>query len=241
QRRLLHDVSHELRSPLARLHAAIGLARQNPARAAAMMERIEREAQRIDRLVGELLTLARLEGGESAAGMQPVDLVELLAEVARDTGFEARAQDRDVHFDAPVSLAAKSRMMIEGRAEWLQRAFENVIRNAVRHTPAGSAVQVRLDSAPGATVAIEIADSGAGVPADELESIFEPFNRGRRPPEAAGHGLGLAIARRAVAAHGGSIVASNREAGGLLVTIVLPTPDMTPHTARSLAPQPTDL
>jgi two-component system OmpR family sensor kinase len=228
QRRLLHDVSHELRSPLARLHAAIGLARQCPARSAAMLERIEREAQRIDGLVGELLTLARLEGAAPGGEAQPVDVAELLEEVVGDAHFEARALARDIRLETAAlspsgeSIAARGQFVVRGRADWLQRAFENVIRNAVRHTAAGTRVEVRLARAPSGAITVDISDSGPGVPADELESIFEPFNRGRQPPDAAGYGLGLAIARRAITAHGGSIIVSNRNAGGLLVTIALP-------------------
>ncbi len=259
QRRLLHDVSHELRSPLARLHAAIGLARQSPARSAAMLERIEHEAQRIDELVGELLALARLEAAAAGGGNEPVDIVGLLEEVVRDARFEARAKGRDVDEAFAPDLGQP---LIEGRRDWLQRAFENVIRNALRHTAAGTTVEVRLRRALEGGVEIGILDSGPGVPDDELESIFEPFNRGRQPPEDTGHGLGLAIARRAIAAHGGSIVASNRKTGGLVITIVLPVAAaspgsavraqqdahsgreshaMTPRSARSLARKPRDL
>jgi two-component system OmpR family sensor kinase len=223
QRRLLHDVSHELRSPLARLQAAAGLARQDPARTAAMLDRIERDTQRLDTLVGELLTLARLEADAGNAARQPADLGELLHEVVDDARFEAQASGRDVLLegaDAPVPIA-------RAHPEWLQRAFENVIRNAVRHTPEGSAVRVRLRQEhapdprePGTRIVITVADEGSGVPPEQLESIFEPFQRGGASTD--GHGLGLAIARHALAAHHGSISAANRPGGGLEVTMNLP-------------------
>ncbi|MCM5571429.1 ATP-binding protein [Burkholderiaceae bacterium FT117] len=216
QRRLLHDVSHELRSPLARLQAAIGLARQNPARTAAMLDRIERDTQRLDALVGELLTLARLEANAADAPRQTVDLGELLREIVDDARFEAQAAGREVRLAAP----GEAILVPKGHPGWLQRAFENVIRNALRHTAEGTAVEVGLRTA-GDAVSVTVSDRGPGLPADQLEAVFEPFHRG---PAAGGdgHGLGLAIARRALAAHGGTIVAASRDGGGLTMTMTLP-------------------
>lgn len=234
QRRLLHDVSHELRSPLARLQAAVGLARQDPERTAAMLDRIERDTQRLDTLVGELLTLARLEANAGDAARQEVDLGELLQEIVEDARFEAQARGRDVKLDAPAAPVTVAR----AQPEWLQRALENVIRNAVRHTAEGSTIEVTLRAGtqagrpapagaegprrhePGTVIAIVVADRGPGVPPDQLEAIFEPFHRGSGSAD--GHGLGLAIARRALAAHRGTIEAANRSGGGLEVTMTLP-------------------
>lgn len=223
QRRLLHDVSHELRSPLARLQAAVGLARQDPARTATMLDRIERDTQRLDALVGELLTLARLEANAGDAARQEVELGELLQEIVDDARFEAQARGRDVRLDAPGAPVA----VAHAHPEWLQRALENVIRNAVRHTAEGSAVEVTLRAGsppsargPAAPIVIVVSDRGAGVPPDQLDAIFEPFHRGGAGTD--GHGLGLAIARRALAAHRGTIVAANRAGGGLEVTMTLP-------------------
>ncbi|NLD70899.1 MAG: HAMP domain-containing protein [Limnobacter sp.] len=225
QRRLLHDVSHELRSPLARLQAAIGLARQSPERSAAMLERIELEAQRLDALVGELLALARLEANATESPARVAELSGLLDEVVADARFEAQAIGKDVRFvEAAGGPAQTQAVAVAAHADWLQRAFDNVIRNAIRHSPPGSSVEVAVAPARANRVAVTIADSGPGVAADELETIFEPFQRGRNAAAlGSGYGLGLAIARRAVAAHGGTIVASNRAGGGLLVTIELPT------------------
>ncbi|MFA7665867.1 MAG: ATP-binding protein [Burkholderiaceae bacterium] len=220
QRRLLHDVSHELRSPLARLQAAIGLARQDPSRSAAMLDRIERDTQRLDALVGELLTLARLEANARDTPRQTVDVGELLQEVADDARFEAQAAGRSLVLSAPTDDA--DTVIDEASPEWLQRAFENVIRNAIRHTAEDSAVEVELRT-PGGDIEIQVADRGPGVPDELLEAIFEPFDRGRiGAGDSNGHGLGLAIARRAVAAHGGTIVAGNRAGGGLVMTLRLP-------------------
>lgn len=221
QRRLLHDVSHELRSPLARLQAAIGLARQNPERTEAMLERIERDAVRLDGLVGELLALARLEAGNALPPLETVDLVDLVSAIVDDARFEARASGRDVAFSGDATTMATV------RAELVHRAFENVIRNAVKYTGEGTRVEVsaRLREASagqsGAFV-LEVADRGPGVPAGELEAIFEPFQRARSGAPADGFGLGLAIARRAIEAHGGHIAARNRDGGGLVVVIELP-------------------
>lgn len=213
QRRLLHDVSHELRSPLARLHAAVGLARQDPRKLEASFDRIEREAARLDELVGEVLTLARLEGGTSAGAEETVDLADLVADIAEDARFEAEAAGRS------VALDSVEQVLVRGRAELLHRAVENVVRNAVKHTAGGTTVEIRL-CASGDRALLAVTDRGAGIAAEDSERIFEPFYRGAADP--AGFGLGLAIAQGAVAAHGGSIRAANAEGGGLRVEIELP-------------------
>lgn len=215
QRRLLHDVSHELRSPLARLQAAIGLLRQNPAEPDASLARIERESERLGELVGELLTLSRLEAGMAGAATERVDLVELVAAIADDARFEARAGGRDLRF------SGSGEACLQGRAELLHRACENVIRNAVKFTRPGTAVEVTLERSADA-LRVSVCDRGPGVPEQDLDAIFEPFYRSGDGTQAAGFGLGLAIARRAVEAHGGTIAAANRPEGGLCVEIRLP-------------------
>ena len=215
QRRLLHDVSHELRSPLARMQAAIGLARQDPRKQEAMLDRVEREAERLDELVGGLLTLSRLEAGADDAPKVAVDLVDLAAGVAADARFEARAAGREVRFTATTEAT------VSGWPELLQRAIENVIRNAVKFTADGSTVEVTVSSGASGRVQVAVADRGPGVREEALTAMFEPFRRVGEG-DAPGFGLGLAIARRAVEAHGGGIVARNRPDGGLLMEIVLP-------------------
>ena len=218
QRRLLHDVSHELRSPLARLQAAVGLARQQPEKLEVSLDRIEREAGRLDELVGELLTLSRLEAGMSGAAEEEVDLVELVASIADDARFEAEAHGRRVLF------SGAGEVLVKVRAELLHRAFENVIRNAVKYTREGTAVEVRVERrTPPDGLIVTVDDRGPGVPESDLPAIFEPFFRGGAGVKAAGFGLGLAIAQRAIEAHGGSIRALNRPDGGLRVEIVLLT------------------
>lgn len=215
QRRLLHDVSHELRSPLARLQAAIGLVRQDPGRFEATLGRIEREAVRLDDLVGQLLTLARLDSGRRDAPRELADLIDLAAEIADDACFEARALGRELLFDGQ----GQAEVMVWG--ELIQRAFENVIRNAVKYTADGSCVEVRA-AREGDVFVLCVGDRGPGVPVTELGAMFEPFYRGGNVGGAGGFGLGLAIARRAVLVHGGSIVATNRDGGGLMMEIRLP-------------------
>jgi two-component system OmpR family sensor kinase len=241
QRRLLHDVSHEMRSPLARMQAAIGLARQQPEKLLATLDRVERETERIDTLVGELLTLARLQAsprrGDQGTREEAVSLNELTADIVDDARFEAEADGRSVGFEAGPEA------VIQGQPELLHRAIENVVRNAVKHTAAGSSVDVATtliardaESAPGnappaGAWRLRVSDHGPGVPAAELAAIFEPFFRGGAST-GDGHGLGLAIAKRVVETHGGSIAAANRPAGGLTVEIVLPIRAQAVRTAR---------
>ncbi|WP_019917396.1 sensor histidine kinase [Methyloversatilis discipulorum] len=219
QRRLLHDVSHELRSPLARMSAAIGLARQDPSRTEAMLERVERETARLDTLVGELLGLARLEHDAARTLPQPVALDALLHDVAGDARFEAAAREVEV-----VLSIDGAGPVVKGQVELLRRTFDNVLRNAVKYAPAGSVVHIALGRA-GGSACVSISDGGHGVANDELERIFDPFFRGERSDGSHGAGLGLSIARRAVEAHGGDIRASNAEGGGLRVDIRLPAED----------------
>jgi len=215
QRRLLHDVSHELRSPLARMQAAIGLARQQPDKMDTSLERMEREAERLDALVGELLTLSRLEARVPGLKEETVDMAALLADIVADARFEAEAKGVRVEYDFSEVV------FVRGRAELIRRATENVIRNAIQHTPADSVVTVdaKFDEDRGA-LRLRVSDQGPGVPEDQLSAIFKPFFRGTGP--AGGVGLGLSIARRAIEAHGGKIGARNRAKGGLCVEWTFP-------------------
>ncbi len=217
QKRLLHDVSHELRSPLARLQVAIGLARQQPQKIEATMLRIERESERMDQMVGELLTLSRVEVGVVNTGGESVSVAELLAMVVDNADFEAAASGKRVVFSGIGSAT------ILGHFELLYRAVENVVRNAVKHTAPGGDVSVRA-VVDGARLNLTVADRGPGVPPAELQAIFEPFFRGSGEFRSnnTGYGLGLAIARRVILAHGGTISADNDPLGGLRVEIVLP-------------------
>ena len=218
---LLHDVSHELRSPLARLQVAIDLARQNPDRLHTTLERVDAESRRLDDLVGELLTLSRVESGAPAFD-DYFDLGELLRKIVEDARFEAQASQVSI-----VANLAETEPVVRGNAELMRRALENIIRNALRHSPAGEVISVDLisDKNSGA-VEVRVADQGSGAPAEALERMFEPFvrlpNCGPHSVPSGGFGLGLAIARRSVVAHGGTIRAENTLPRGLRVVIRLP-------------------
>ena len=216
QTRLLHDVSHELRSPLARLQAAIGLAHQQPDKLAASLERIERESVRMDKLVGELLTLSRLEAGALDAAQEEIGMAELLEQIAGDAHYEAACQGRS------VALHVEADAVVTGQPDLLARAIENVVRNAIKHSRDGGAVQLEMTPLPESRqLRIRVLDDGPGVAEADLQAIFQPFFRSSSA-SADGHGLGLAIARQVVQAHGGSIKVANRPQGGLCVEIVLP-------------------
>ncbi len=215
QRRLLHDVSHELRSPLARLQAAIGLAHQQPDKLAASLDRIERESVRMDKLVGELLTLSRLEAAAPAMD-DNVPIQELIEEIVVDASFEAEQMGRH------IVLTGSTEACVRGAPDLLWRAIENVVRNALKHSKDGGTVEVHVVRVNG-SVQVRVDDRGPGVAGADLAAIFKPFFRAEASRgNVDGHGLGLAIAERVIDAHGGSISAANRDGGGLSVTISLP-------------------
>ena len=218
QRRLLGDISHELRSPLARLNVALELARQRAGPdAATALERIQHEAENLNEMIGQLLALTRLESGAEGLKKGAFDLVKLVSTIAADAQFEASSRNRSVR------LKTDGRCTVVGNEPLLLRAIENVIRNAVQYTAEGTEVEVEVRPDAGGAV-ISVRDHGAGVPEDALVEIFRPFYRvdEARDREAGGVGLGLAIADRAVRLHGGTVDAANASAGGLLVTIRLP-------------------
>jgi two-component system OmpR family sensor kinase len=220
QQNLLHDVSHELRSPLARMHAAVGLVRQNPLKIEETILRIEREANQLDELVGELLTLSRLDSGIlQQQKIERIALVESVAQIADDADFEAQSYNKAVNFIQP-----KIEVWLDAQPELLYRAIENIIRNAVKYSEENTTVNVWivLESAEdGEFVLIGVIDEGPGIPEKDLEHIFKPFVRVDNQPR--GFGLGLAISERAVIAHKGTIVAQNRtDTHGLIMSIRLP-------------------
>jgi two-component system sensor histidine kinase CpxA len=229
QSRLLNDISHELRSPLARLNVALGLARQRSGpESAAMLERIELEAGRLNELIGRLLTLARLEDGEQRVAVTPVLLDEVVLNVAEDAEFEAQARHCHVHSDIPAGSWG-----VRGDASLLHSAIENVVRNAIRYTREGTTVEIHLEKtkrAAGEEAVVRVTDCGSGVPTEALEKLFQPFYRldDARGRQTGGVGLGLAITERAVRFHGGRVSALNRAEGGLMVEIYLPLMPLTP-------------
>lgn len=231
QQRLLHDVSHELRSPLARQQLALDLARQQPDKSEACMLRLERELTRMDTLVGELLTLSRLDSGAGSMTEEEVDVGELLAGIVEDAGFEAEQRGRRLKL-----LGGELNATVRGRPELLHRAIENVVRNAIQHTAPDTEVVVQAEivattDAPQnrrvlaprlPELHLTIIDNGPGVADEDLPRLFEPFYRGSDSRKRDGHGLGLAIAQRVIHAHGGQISAQTQKGGGLRVHIVLP-------------------
>lgn len=212
---LLHDVSHELRSPLARLQLAIGLARQNDSHVESCLQRIEREAERMDKMIGELLTLSRTEN--AAINEEYFDLLGLVNAVVNDARYEGQVPGVEIMLHS----AEYEDYTIKGMAELMRRALDNIIRNALRFSSQGQEVTVTLKQSEREWF-IDVADSGPGVEKGKLSSIFDPFIRIDSPQSGKGYGLGLAIARKAVLAHGGRIEAMNREPSGLLIRIGLP-------------------
>ena len=222
QKQLLNDVSHELRSPLARLQVALGLARKKTGTYAAEkdLDRIEQEANRLDDLVGQILTLARLEVIEPNLLEDYVDITELLKTITEAVEFEVVDSKRY------IQLTSKTSCTVKASAELLRRALENIIRNAVHYTEEKTIVEVSIrDSIEQKNwIDISVCDHGVGIPEEKLPILFEPFVRlsEARERSSGGYGLGLAIAERAIRLHGGHVSASNRDGGGLCVFVQLP-------------------
>jgi two-component system, OmpR family, sensor histidine kinase CpxA len=247
QSRLLTDISHELRSPLARLNVALELARQRSGpEARSALDRIDREANRLNELIQKLLTIARLESGHESIEKSPVHLEQIIHEIARDAAFEAQTRHCE------VEAAVVDDCVVVGSPSLLHSAIENVVRNAIRYTNEYTSVEIRLEQGVGLQnlgsrdltlpnmglsgaglkndgvgkpeAVVRVTDSGPGVPEDALDKLFRPFYRidDARGRQTGGVGLGLAITDRAVRLHGGTIRISNRPQGGLMVEIRLP-------------------
>ena len=237
QARLLKDVSHELRSPLARLSVALGLARQRATpEVESSLNRIELEADRLKQLIQRLLTLSRLESGTDGLRKIRLSLRELVEQVARDAEYETpgrgcRVTAVTTSDNADTGENDSDEFLVDGDPELLRSAVENVIRNATRYTAEGTTVEVRLERQAAANgnendaeIIVRVLDSGPGVPDQALPKIFEPFYRldDARNRQTGGAGLGLSIADRAIRLHGGQLRASNRKEGGLQVEIRIP-------------------
>jgi two-component system, OmpR family, sensor histidine kinase CpxA len=237
QKKLLNSVSHELRSPLARINISLALLRDRfSADSDDLFQRLDRDVVKIDLLMGQLLTLSRLEARFSSAEREDVDFAQLVEETAADGNFEAEAQGKSVSLQTSGSIVLRN-----ADPHALRSACENVIRNAVRFTPPGSDVQIVLGvdlSAPEPLASLSVRDHGPGVPEDSLQAIFQPFYRIDGDAEAAGgNGLGLAIASEAIRLHGGTIRAQNLVPTGLEIVIQLPVAyDITSH--RDEPPRP---
>jgi two-component system sensor histidine kinase CpxA len=220
QRQLISDVSHELRSPLARLNVALDLGRERKGNDPAF-EQMQEDLQLLDEMIARLLTIAKLDISAPQVPMTDVDLAELLSQIARKAEFESRNPN------GVIKLTTSGQCVVRGSAELLHSAIENVVRNAIRYTENGTSVEIRMESegsSSGASVRLIVRDSGPGVPESELKNIFRPFYRltDARDRQSGGTGLGLAIAERVVRIHGGTIRAENAAPGGLKIIIVLP-------------------
>jgi two-component system sensor histidine kinase CpxA len=222
QKMLLRDVSHELRSPLARLSVGLELAREEaPSAMMGHLQRIEREAGRLNLLIGQLLRLSSMESSDVSNHSDRFNLNELLDELLPDAEFEAQQRL------CKISVSNHCDCMVQGNPELIYRAIENIVRNAIRYTRQESVVELKIgceERAGMRTVTLDVSDCGPGLPEAELENIFRPFYRvdDARQLDTGGFGVGLAIADRAVRLHHGEVRARNRPEGGLIVSMKLP-------------------
>jgi two-component system sensor histidine kinase CpxA len=221
---LLRDISHELRSPLTRLRVALSLAQRGDGNIGTQLERIERDIERLDTLIGQTLQLSRLSSGGPTLAREDIDLGELVNEVVDDAQFEASAVGKRLDLSFLPGLRA------HGNFELLRRAVENIVRNAIRFAPAGSTIEISTQSTLGESI-VAVRDHGPGVPEFDLERIFEAFYRvaPARDSDSGGVGLGLAIAARIMALHGGGTKAHNASDGGLIVELRFPSSHIVPE------------
>jgi len=220
QRQLISDVSHELRSPLARLYVALDLGRERKGNDPAF-DHMEKDIGLLNEMIGRLLDVARLDTSAPPVPMMPVDLAEIVSQVVRDADFESHERN------GSVKLTAYEQSFVQGNAKLLQSAIENVVRNAIVYTEPGTPVEILLQSERGSSASfarLTVRDYGPGVPESELVNIFQPFYRvsDARDRQSGGAGLGLAIADRVIRLHGGTIRAENAARRGLQVEILLP-------------------
>jgi len=220
QKQLIYDISHELRSPLARLTVALDLGRERKGNDSAF-DHMEQDIECMGEMIGRMLTVAKLDTSSTPVDMTRIDLGELLSKIVRSAEFELREREN------AVKLTMRGQCFVHGNAELLQSAMENVIRNAVRYTTPNASVDVHLEhleKVEGSFIFLSVRDYGMGVPESELPNIFRPFYRvaSDRDRQSGGTGLGLAIAERVVRVHGGTIRAQNASPQGLRVDIILP-------------------
>ena len=216
QQELFRNVSHEIRSPLARIQVALALAEEERGGARdENLERIRRETEGLEGMIQQILDLARLENQGEDQALEDVDLVEVVSLVVDDVQFEGRSQEKSVRWNPPEGL-----FRVRGLADVLRSAVENVLRNAIAHTPEHTRVDVSLENS-GGTAKLHIRDHGEGVPDEQINRIFEPFYRCSSDRKG-GAGVGLAITQTAAALMNGKVEAGSAPGGGLLVTLKLP-------------------
>lgn len=214
QKRLFHDVSHELRSPLARMEVAVAIASKNPERSPELLKRIEKDVHTLDALVEELLTFARLDDN-APMPFEDTDAALLLEDIVDNVRFEGSAKKID------VTLTSPAHAVLRLHTDSFARAVENILRNALRYTPEGGTVDVVVAASEKAFT-VSVTDEGPGMKPEELDKLFLPFVRGSAEATGSGFGLGLAIAKRAVERHGGTLTAQNVAPHGLKMTITIP-------------------
>jgi two-component system sensor histidine kinase CpxA len=231
QRLLLRDVSHELRSPLARLSVALELAREE-ARPEMQdhLARIEREAQHLNKLIGQLLSLSQMESAQRIPDAETVAMKPLMMRLQEDADYEAQSRN------CSVVLTSAEECEVSGNSELLYRALENIVRNAITYTAEGTTVEIALrreQKERGSEAVVRVMDRGTGVAEEQLKAIFQPFYRldHARQRATGGSGVGLAIAERAIRLHAGQLSATNRPGGGLVVEIRIPCRTAVPSPA----------
>jgi two-component system sensor histidine kinase CpxA len=219
RQQLLRDISHELRSPLARLQMALQLLRQDASSTESQLDRIERESERLEMLIDQVLEYARLERDPATLKLEEVDLIELTRQIVHDATFESQSAPDRLQFMHPEST------LVRADPNLLHAVIDNVVRNAMIHGGETSEIDIAVAESPH-EITLTVRDHGSGVPESELQKIFEPFYRVvdsiSHKARNEGSGIGLAIAARAMALHGGRITAENASGGGLMVTMILP-------------------
>lgn len=218
QKQLMRDISHDLRTPLARQRVAIELAADSGGMEPELLASIQRQNERLEEMTGQILTLYRVSGDSDGLERAPVQLVRAINDVLRDAADYAEHQRVDCHFDADDNC---HQVTVLANGELLRRGLDNIIQNALDYTPPGKAVSVRL-AREGDYLCCTITDQGPGAPEEMLPHLFEPFYRADRARSGKGWGLGLAIARDIVSSHDGRIDARNVAGGGLQVSLWLP-------------------
>lgn len=226
QKRLLRDISHELRSPLARLHIALEMVKNNTGSSSANLARIEQEAVRLNNLVGQILEISRYESGNTTINKTSFDLIPLVENLINDALFEAD-QSKEILYN--YDLLPSDKAEIHANHELTARAIENIIRNSIKYTPDFSQVEISLLNTNDGYICIQIKDGGPGIPEDKIDKLTRPFYRveDARTRKTGGTGVGLTIASQAIKLNNGYMkIFNNPEKKGLIVQVFLPLADL---------------
>lgn len=217
KQQLLQDISHELRSPLARLSVALEIARDKSPAVEKELTRIAYETDKLNELIRQILSLASLDASQNEITFETIDIVELVQSIVSDANYEIQHRVTPIHLITPTSCHAEVCYPL------LRSAIENIIRNALRYTPEDHPILVTVQPTEEA-IQINIEDSGPGIPEEKVSQVFDPFFRvdDSRTQNTGGFGLGLAIAKRAILLHKGDIYAKNLPQRGLSVRLAFP-------------------